>query len=149
MARPSAGLHGGAMTTDDARLGAVRVWSAVLGSLVPCVALLTTITLAEDGVGVDDLAAAAPLSLFFVAVPSAIAIVASRNAATRAAVTLVMTGVAVFAGVQVATIDDGQAGLAVIYVPMVAFPLAGVVQACHALEGRFRSGEPDPPADPT
>jgi len=146
MAGAPARPHRGAMMTDDARPGPARVWSAVLGSLLPCVALLTTITLAEDGVGVDDLAAAAPLSLFFVAVPSAIAIISGRNAATRAAVTLVMTGVAVFAGFQVATIDDGQAGLAVIYVPMVAFPLAGVVQACQALEGRFRSGEPDRPA---
>ena len=111
------------------------MWSAVLGSLVPWAALLVTIMLAEDGVGVDDLAAAAPLYLGFVALPSAIAIGAGGTTAVRLAVTLVMTGVAVFAGVQLATIDDGQAGLAVIYVPMVAFPLAGVVRACEALRG--------------
>ena len=63
--------------------------------------------------------------------------------ATQLAVTLVMTGVAVFAGIEVATIDDGQAGLAVIYVPMVASPLVGVVRVCQAVEARLRSGGPD------
>ncbi|HWI03343.1 MAG TPA: hypothetical protein VNT52_05865 [Acidimicrobiales bacterium] len=126
------------MTRDDAKLEPVRVWSAVLGSLVPWAALLVTIALAEDGVGVGDLAGAGPLYLGFVALPSALAIAAGRTHATRLAVTLVMAGVAVFAGVQVATIDDGQAGLAVLYVPMVAFPLAAVVSACEAALDRYR-----------
>ena len=124
------------------------MWSAALASLVPWLALLVTIALAKDGVGVDDVAAAGPLYLAFVALPSAIAIVAGRTAVTRLALTLMMTGVAVFAGLQVATIDDGQAGLAVVYVPMVAFPLVGVVRACQVVEARLRSAEPDRPAGP-
>jgi hypothetical protein len=142
MAVAPARLHGGAVTTDDGRLGPVRVWSAVLGSLVPWVALLLTVPLAKDGVGMDDVAGAAPLYLAFVALPSALAIGAGRTAATRLAVTLLMTGVAVFAGVQVATIDDGQAGLAVLYVPMVAFPLTGVVRTCQLFDARLRPDEP-------
>src|SRR5688572_9597159 len=101
------------MTTNDARLEPVRMWSAALASLAPWLALLVTIALAEDGVGLDDVVAAAPLYLGFVALPSAIAIGAGRTVVSQVAVTLVMTGVAVFAGIQVATIDDGQAGLAV------------------------------------
>jgi hypothetical protein len=131
------------MTTDDGRRQPVRVWFSVLGSLATCAALLLTIALAEDGVGLDDLAGALPLYLTFVSLPSAIAIAAGRTWATQVAVSLVIIGVAVFAGFQVATIDDGQAGLAVFYVPMVAFPLAAVVQACQAVEARLRSGGPD------
>jgi hypothetical protein len=137
MARPRAGPHRGVMTTSD---GTVRVWFAVLGSLVPWAALLMTIALAEASVGIGDLGGAAVFSLAFVALPSAVAIAAGRTRATQVAVALVMAGVAVFAGVQVATIDDGQAGLAVFYVPMVAFPLAGVVRAGQRFDERLRSG---------
>jgi hypothetical protein len=43
-----------------------------------------------------------------------------------------MTNVrSVFAGVQMASIEDGQAGLAVIWVPMVALPLAVVIAVCE------------------
>lgn len=140
MAVAATGPHRGDMTTRDGRL--VRVWSAVLGSLVPWAAVLMTVVLAKDGVGVEDVADAGPLYLGFVALPAAVAIAAGRTWATRVVVTVIMTGVAVFAGLQVATIDDGQAGLAVLYVPMAAFPLAGVVHVCQAFEARFRYGDP-------
>lgn len=92
---------------DDDRLGPVRVWSSALGSLVPWAALLVTVSLAEDELQVDVMPAFAVLCLAFVAVPSMVAIVAGRSPVTRVAVALVMTGVAVFAGVQVTAIDDG------------------------------------------
>lgn len=131
MADPGVGPHGGEMTT--------RVWSGVLGSLAPWLALHLTIVLAENNVRYDSLVGAAVVSLFFVALPSMIAITAGRSRDIRLAVTIVMTAVAVFAGLQVATIDDGQAGLAVLYVPMVAFPLALVVSACEAALDRYRA----------
>jgi hypothetical protein len=109
----------------------------VLGSLVPWTALLVTISLAEDNLQVDVLPAAALLWLGFVALPSMVAIVVGRSAVTRVAVTVVMTAVAVFAGVEMAAIDDGQAGLAVILVPMVAYRLAGVVWAGGAAMRRW------------
>lgn len=92
---------------DDDRLGPVRVWSSALGSLVPWAALLVTVSLAEDELQVDVMPAFAVLCLAFVAVPSMVAILAGRSPVTRMAVALVMTGVAVFAGVQVTAIDDG------------------------------------------
>jgi hypothetical protein len=66
-----------------------------------------------------------------------VAIVSGRSAVTRVVVTVVMAGVAVFAGVQMAAIDDGQAGLAVFLVPMVAYPLAGVVSIGGAAMRRW------------
>lgn len=125
------------MMTDDDRVGRARLWSSVLGSLVPWVALLVTISLAEDNLQVDVLPLAALFWLGFVALPSGVAIVVGRSAATRMVVTVVMTGDAVFAGVEMAAIDDGQAGFPVILVPMVAFPLAGVVSAGGAAMRRW------------
>jgi hypothetical protein len=125
------------MRTDDDRIGRARLWSSVLGSLVPWAALLMTVSLTEDNLLLDVLPAAAVLWLVFVAVPSMVAIVVGRSAVTRVVVTVVMTGVAVFAGVQMAAIDDGQAGFAVVLVPMVAYPLAGVVWAGGAAMRRW------------
>jgi hypothetical protein len=130
MAHPQAALHGGGMTS---------LWTAALGSLAPWLALQVTIVLAEGTLHEESLVGRAVLSLFFVAAPSMMAIAAGRSSETRLAVTVVMTAVAVFAGLQVATIDDGQAGLAVFYVPMVAFPLAGVVAGCEAALDRYRA----------
>ena len=130
MSGAGAGPHAGDMT---------RIWSGVLGSLAPWLALQVTIVLAGDTLYPDGLVGGAVLCLFFVAVPSMIAITTGRLWTTRLAVTVVMTAVAVFAGYRVASIDDGQAGLAVLYVPMAAFPLAIVVSAGEAALDRYRS----------
>ncbi len=115
--------HGWAMPT-------MRLWSSALCSLVPALGLLTAISLSGERVMAGGLGAVAAY-VGFVAVPSMVAIASSRSAVIRVVLTLVMTGVAVFAGVQMASIDDGQAGLAVFWVPMVAFPLAVVVVVCE------------------
>src|SRR5687768_6532473 len=106
MAGASSPPHGVDMTNEDDRLRPGRLWSSALGALVPWVALLTTVSIVEDELQVDAMPAFAVLCLVFVAVPSMVAIVAGRSATTRTAVTLVLAGVAVFAGVEVASIDD-------------------------------------------
>jgi hypothetical protein len=115
----------------------VRVWWSALCSLVPCVGLAAGIAFGGDPVVVTDLLSTVLAHLGFVGLPSLVAILAARSTFMRLAATLLMTGVAVFAGVQVATIDDGQAGMAVIYVPLVAFPLAGAVRVGRAVEARL------------
>ena len=118
----------------------VRLWSSALCSLVPCVGLLAAIALSGGrglaGGGLAD-------SLGVVAVSSMLAIVAGRAAFTRLVVTLVMTGVAVFAGVQMGSSYGGLAGLTVMYVPMVGIPLAGGVWFCESVEAYNRSVQRD------
>ena len=136
MVRAGARPHGWTMTT-------VRLWSSALCSLLPCVGLAAAIGISGGRGPAGGIADAAPLYFGFVAVPSMLAIIAGRAAFTRLVLTLVMTGVAVFAGLQITAIEDGQAGLAVIYVPMVAFPLAGAVWYCESVEAyhRLRKGD--------
>src|SRR5688572_6225443 len=117
MVRAGAGPHGWAMTTT-------RLWSSALCSLVPCLGLLAAISLTGRPALVGGVLAAAPVYVGVVALPSMVAIASSRSAVIRLVLTVVLTGVAVFAGVQMTTIDDGQAGLAVFWVPIVAFALA-------------------------
>lgn len=74
-------------------------------------------------VSIGVLVAGAPLYLGFVALPSLLPLAAARAGVMRAAVLVLMTGVAVLA---VAT-DDAQAGLAVFLVPYVAVPLAALL----------------------
>ena len=63
-------------------------------------------------------------SAIFVAPPAYLAIVVARHPAVRWAVLAVVTAAAAVAGVLVATTDDAQAGLAVLWVAYVALPLA-------------------------
>lgn len=128
-------------------LDGVRVGSAVVGSLVPWAAFLLAGALADEGA--VHLLPAVPFYLLFVAVPSMIAIVAGRTALARLAVGAAMTAVAGYAGVQVATIDDGQAGLAVLWVHVVAVPLAAVVWLGGAAAGRRKEARSPGPARPS
>ncbi|MGI8983120.1 MAG: RDD family protein [Acidimicrobiales bacterium] len=124
------------------------MWSSLLGSLVPWLALMAAVVVAGDGVTVSSVVAAAPLYAVFVALPSMVAIVAGRWWAKRLAVTVVMTGVAAYAGVQMVTVDDGQAGLAVLWVPMAALPLGGIVWVGGAVVARYRSSGSEAAAGP-
>lgn len=132
MAGAGAGAHGEDMTRE-------RLWSSALCSLAPCLGLLAAIALAGGDVFDGNLAD----SLGVVAVPSMVAIVAGRLALTRLVVTVIMTAVAVFAGLQIGSSNSGLAGLAVMYVPMVGIPLAGGVWFCESVEAynRLRKGE--------
>ena len=68
------------MTTDDSRNSAMRVHSALLGSLVPWLVLLAAATLADDQIHVGGLLSAAPLYYAFVGLPSLVAIVVGHSA---------------------------------------------------------------------
>ncbi len=108
-----------------------RRWWPLAASLVPWLALLVSITVADyatndHSVSLVGLAFAAPFSLGFVALPSYFPLAAASPGWMRRLVLAVMTAVATFAGVSVVTTDDAQAGLAVLWVPLVAVAL-GVV----------------------
>lgn len=71
--------------------------------------------------------------LMFVAAPSFLAIVAGRFLWLRLALVGAMTAVAGVAGVLIVATDDAQAGLAVLFVPYVAIPLAMIVWIADAV----------------
>ena len=98
-----------------------------MASLIPWSAFLVVVAIVNDSAPPSGLLAAALPYLGFVALPSLAPIVAARARRTRLIVVVVMTAVAAAAGVLVATSDDAQAGLAVLWVPFVAIPLAVVL----------------------
>lgn len=66
----------------------------------------------------------AAFSLAAVALPSALPLAAARHRWVKLLVLVVMAATAALAGVLVVTTDDAQAGLAVLFVPYGAVPLA-------------------------
>jgi hypothetical protein len=121
-----------AMSTTQPHAGRARLRSSILASFVPWAAFLGATVLAD--LWVDDrstshggLAAAAPHYLGFVALPSLLPLAAARRGATWIVVLVVMTAVAVVAGILAVTTDDAQAGLAILWVPFVAVPSACVL----------------------
>lgn len=78
-----------------------------------------------------------------VALPAMVPLVVERAGATRAGVLIVMTAMPTISAVLVVTTDDAQAGLAVLWVPFVAIPLATVVWIGQAVAAR-RNRAPDP-----
>jgi uncharacterized RDD family membrane protein YckC len=85
---------------------------------------------------------AAAFYLVFVGLPSLAPIAAARSLWARLAATAIMSATAAFAAFQMVTIDDGQAGLAVIWVPLMAFPLAIVLWIGQKLVHRPKDSEP-------
>jgi hypothetical protein len=108
--------------------------AAVVCSLVPWAAFLLAVTKTHSSfhkpVSLLELLGE-PVTLGFVALPSLLALAAARTRLTRLVVLMVMTGVAAWAGVSIVTTDDAQAGLAVLWVPFVALPLATVAWVGH------------------
>jgi hypothetical protein len=125
-------------------LDGVRVGTAVAGALLVWFAFLLAGELAADRS--LRLLPAAVLYLAFVAVPAMAAIAAGRTLVTQLVITGVMTEVAAYAGYQVVTIDDGQAGLAVLWIPVVAVPLGTVVWVVEAVAARRTEARPPGPA---
>ena len=120
-----------------------RLGTAGIASLVPWLALLVAAEIAYDGPA--SVRPAGLLYLGFVALHCMLPLAAARAALTRLVVLVVLTSIAAYAGWQMATIDDGQAGLAVLLVPLVAVPLGvvlwtGEVIAAHR---RSRAGDAD------
>nr|MDQ3642461.1 hypothetical protein [Actinomycetota bacterium] len=120
-----------------------RLGIAGIASLVPWLALLIAAEIADDGPAFVRAPAAGLLYLGFVAWPCLLPLAAARAVATRLAVLVVLTSVAAFAGWQMATIEDGQAGLAVLFVPYVAIPLGVVLWTVEVIVAhrRARAGE--------
>lgn len=116
---------------------------AVVAALVPVVAYLAAIAITDlsvefRSVQLGGLVAAAPFYVLFVGLPSLFPIAVARTARWRILTTLIMTAVAVMAGVLVVSTDDAQAGLAVLWVPYVAVPLGLVLWIGRAISDRRR-----------
>ena len=129
-----------AMTTTESHWRSRNPWAAARASLIPWAAFLVAAAVADMWVHQElsaiALAAAAPWSLGFVALPAMVPLVVARAGATRAGVLIVMTAVATISAVLVVTTDDAQAGLAVLWVPFLAIPLATVVWIGRAVAAR-------------
>ncbi len=130
-----------AMTTTPRHPRHARLRTSALASLFPWAGFLGAIVVADLSVedkstSLGGLIAAAPLCLAFVALPSLLALAVARRRLMWISVVIVMTAVAAAAGILVATTDDAQAGLAVLLVPYVAVPLAGVLWIGEAVAAR-------------
>ena len=115
-----------------------RLEFAGIASLVPWLALLVAGEITDDGPAFARAPAAGLLYLGFVALPCVLPLAAARAALTRLAVLLLLTSVAAYAGWQMATIEDGQAGLAVLLVPYVAIPLGVVLWTLEVIAAHRR-----------
>lgn len=113
----------------------------LVGALVPWLAFLVATTLTN--IVADDeffafagMIVTAPFYLVLVGGPSLAVAVAARHRRVATAGAVVMTAVATYAGFAMAASDDAQAGLAVLYVPMVGVPLAVLTWIGESLAGR-------------
>lgn len=68
-----------------------------------------------------------PFTLVLVYLPALAAVAAAPIGVVRYLVTVLVSGVAIWAGVTSIAMDDGQAGFSVFWVPLVALPLAALV----------------------
>jgi hypothetical protein len=113
----------------------------LVGVLVPWLAFLaaTTVTsgVADSNFFFAGTIVTAPFYWVAVGLPSLATVVAARHRRVAGANVVVMTAVAVFAGIKMAASDDAQAGLAVLVVPMVGAPLALFTWIGESVAGRF------------
>lgn len=95
------------------------------GAVVPWVAFLVAVAAtsgdADSGLG---LVVAAPFYWVVVGLPALTVALAARHPLVAGAGIVVMTAVAIFAGITMAASDDAQAGLAALIVAYVGVPLA-------------------------
>lgn len=98
--------------------------------------MIADLSVEYKSTSLSGLIATASFYLGFVALPSLLPLAAAQRGMMWIAVLIVMTAVAAFAGILVVTTDDAQAGLAVLFVPYVAVPLAGVLWIGEAVATR-------------
>ena len=120
------------MTTTQPHPTHARPISSALASLIPWAAFLFAMVAADlfvdyKSTSLVGLVASAPAYLGFVALPSLLPLIAARRGVMWVAVLVVMTAIAAVAGVLVVTTEDAQAGLAVLWVPLLAVPMAGIL----------------------
>ncbi len=80
-----------------------------------------------------------PFTLVIVFLPALAAVCAAPNGVVRYVVTVLVTGVAIWAGVTVIAMDDGQAAFSIMFVPLTALPLAALVAGATAIWSTRRS----------
>lgn len=125
-----------------------RPTGALVASLVPTAMFMAAVAIADvsgdlRSVSALGLLAAAPVYLLWVSLPSLLPISATRSLVARAGVTVIMGGVAAWAGVLVVRTDDAQAGLAVLLVPYVAVPLGLALWISRSVAERRVVGNSD------
>lgn len=130
-----------------------RLWTSALASPIPWAAFLGATVVADvwierTSISYGGLVTSSPFYLGFVALPSLFPLAVARRGTMWLAVLAAMTGVSALAGVLVVTTDDAQAGLAVLWVPFVAVPLAGVIWIGEAVAARRRAAAGSRDAEP-
>jgi hypothetical protein len=111
---------------------------------VPWLAFILATVIADiwvqfRSVSYTGLVSSVPTLLAFVALPSALPVIAARPGWPRFLVLLVMTVLAATVGTLVMVTDDAQAGVAVLLVPFVAAPFAVAIAIFRWLVGRVTS----------
>lgn len=104
-----------------------RLGLAAVASLIPWAAFVAVTWFGDRSTSISHEAAAALSLLAFVALPSALPVAVARARSLRLVAVAVMTAVAAIAGIAMTASDDAQAGLALLWVPLVALPLAAVI----------------------
>jgi hypothetical protein len=124
------------------------LWRPAAAALVPWAAFLIALVVADpwsDATRIGWNVFVPVVYLGFVGLPSAVPLVSAKRGWMRLVVLVVMTAVAVLSAVLVTTTDDAQAGLAVLWVPLTALALTGLIFAWRIVES-YRS---DPGWSPT
>lgn len=141
------------MTGDQQGQDHARLRTSALASLVPVAAFLLVTAIADRHVdhtsrSLSALVAAAPFYVAFIGLPSLLPLAAARAGVTWLATLAAMTAVAAIAGIAVVTSDDAQAGLAALWVPLAAIPLALVLWVGQAVAARWSTARRPPNRHP-
>jgi hypothetical protein len=114
-----------------------KPWAPVVLALVPWATHLLTMEAVAAatgrGLALGGLVAAAGPYLLFTALPSWIALQATRPGRLRLVVLLLLAGVSAWAGHHQVTSESSTAGLAVLLVPYAALPTAAAVLVARAV----------------
>jgi hypothetical protein len=112
-------------------------WRVVLAALKPWAAFVVALGVVDVGRGTAAFASniIVPVAyLGFVGLPSAVPVLIAKPGWMRIAVSMAMTAVALISAVLMATTDDAQAGLAVLWVPLAAMVLTGLTFGWRILD---------------
>jgi len=112
------------MSASESRAVESPWWSPIVQSLLPTAAFVAPTLIADAWADDQTIGGILLFSLGFITIPALLAIAAARPGRTRAAVVGVLTLLAGAAAAVVLTSNDAQAGIAVVWIPVIALPLA-------------------------
>lgn len=78
-------------------------------------------------ISLGDVRRIMPWTIVMVFLPALAAVWAAPAGVVRHVTTVLLSGLAIFMGITVIAMDDGQAGFAIMWMPLLALPLAGLL----------------------